>query len=123
MGFVKVVKNKSYFRRYQVKYRRRRQCKTDYKARVALVVQDKNKYATAKYRFVVRFVCCGNHFFIFLDSMYFVRVLYKWTYGRETIDRSSFYLILLLLILITYFRPTKMLFVKSFHLILNTIFA
>jgi len=54
MGFIKVVKNKAYFKRYQVKYRRRRQNKTDYKARVALVNQDKNKYQTPKYRFVVR---------------------------------------------------------------------
>jgi len=54
MGFVKVVKNKSYFRRYQVKYRRRRECKTDYYARKRLITQDKNKYKTPKYRFVVR---------------------------------------------------------------------
>jgi large subunit ribosomal protein L5e len=54
MGFVKVVKNKSYFRRYQVKYRRRRECKTDYYARQRLILQDKNKYKTPKYRFVVR---------------------------------------------------------------------
>ena len=56
MGFIKVVKNKAYFKRYQVKYRRRRQNKTDYKARVALVNQDKNKYQTPKYRLVVRIV-------------------------------------------------------------------
>eukprot|EP00744_Colponema_vietnamica_P007827 GILI01011222.1.p1 GENE.GILI01011222.1~~GILI01011222.1.p1 ORF type:complete len:313 (+),score=94.30 GILI01011222.1:83-1021(+) len=55
MGFVKVVKNKAYYQRYQVKFRRRRQCKTDYQARIALVNQDKNKYQTPKYRFVVRF--------------------------------------------------------------------
>jgi len=54
MAFVKVVKNKSYFRRYQVKYRRRRECKTDYYARKRLIVQDKNKYKTPKYRLVVR---------------------------------------------------------------------
>jgi large subunit ribosomal protein L5e len=55
MGFVKVVKNKAYYKRYQVKYRRRRECKTDYYARKRLVIQDKNKYKTPKYRFVVRF--------------------------------------------------------------------
>jgi large subunit ribosomal protein L5e len=55
MGFVKVVKNKAYFMRYQTKFRRRRECKTDYYARRRLIVQDKNKYKTAKYRFVVRF--------------------------------------------------------------------
>jgi len=54
MGFVKVVKNKSYFRRFQVKYRRRRECKTDYYARKRLILQDKNKYKTPKYRLVVR---------------------------------------------------------------------
>jgi len=54
MGFVKVVKNRSYFRRFQVKYRRRRECKTDYYARKRLILQDKNKYASPKYRFVVR---------------------------------------------------------------------
>jgi len=54
MGFVKVVKNKSYFKRYQVKFRRRRECKTDYYARKRLIIQDKNKYCTPKYRLVVR---------------------------------------------------------------------
>jgi large subunit ribosomal protein L5e len=55
MGFVKVVKNKAYYKRFQVKYKRRRACKTDYYARRLLIVQDKNKYKTPKYRFVVRF--------------------------------------------------------------------
>jgi len=54
MGFVKVIKNKPYFKRYQVKYRRRREGKTDYYARKRLVTQDKNKYASPKYRLVVR---------------------------------------------------------------------
>jgi len=55
MGFIKVVKNKAYFMRYQTKFRRRREAKTDYYARRRLIVQDKNKYKTAKYRLVVRF--------------------------------------------------------------------
>lgn len=55
MGFVKVQKNKAFFKRYQVKYRRRRESKTDYYARKRLILQDKNKYASPKYRFVVRF--------------------------------------------------------------------
>jgi large subunit ribosomal protein L5e len=55
MGFIKVVKNKAYFKRFQVKFRRRREAKTDYRARKRLVTQDKNKYATPKYRLVVRF--------------------------------------------------------------------
>jgi len=62
MGFVKVVKNKAYFKRFQVKFKRRRECKTDYYARQRLILQDKNKYKTPKYRFVVRrthrdFIC------------------------------------------------------------------
>jgi len=48
------VKNKAYFKRFQVKFKRRRQCKTDYVARTAMIQQDKNKYKTPKYRFVVR---------------------------------------------------------------------
>lgn len=55
MGFVKVVKNKAYFKRFQVKYKRRREGRTDYFARKRLVVQDKNKYNTPKYRMIVRF--------------------------------------------------------------------
>ncbi|KAJ1914016.1 60S ribosomal protein L5 [Mycoemilia scoparia] len=55
MPFVKLVKNKAYFKRYQVKYRRRREGKTDYYARKRLVVQAKNKYNAPKYRLVVRF--------------------------------------------------------------------
>jgi len=54
MGFVKVVKNKAYFKRFQVKFRRRREGRTDYYARRRLVVQDKNKYNTPKYRLIVR---------------------------------------------------------------------
>merc|ERR1711890_26045 len=55
MGFIKVVKNKAYYKRFQVKYKRRREGKTDYYARKRLVCQAKNKFATPKYRFVVRF--------------------------------------------------------------------
>lgn len=53
-GFVKVVKNKQYFKRFQVKFKRRREGKTDYYARKRLIVQDKNKYNTPKYRLIVR---------------------------------------------------------------------
>lgn len=87
------MKNKAYFKRYEVKFRRRRgkkafysskcECihncmqlngvidclyfhpaegKTDYFARKRLVVQDKNKYNTPKYRMIVRLsnrdICC-----------------------------------------------------------------
>jgi len=55
MGFVKVVKNKAYFKRFQVKYKRRREGRTDYYARKRLILQDKNKYNTPKYRLIVRF--------------------------------------------------------------------
>ncbi|KAL7303554.1 hypothetical protein TKK_0003714 [Trichogramma kaykai] len=54
MGFVKLVKNKQYFKRFQVKFKRRREGKTDYYARKRLTVQDKNKYNTPKYRLITR---------------------------------------------------------------------
>jgi large subunit ribosomal protein L5e len=54
MAFVKVIKNKAYFKRFQVKYKRRRDGKTDYYARKRLIIQDKNKYNTPKYRLIVR---------------------------------------------------------------------
>mmetsp|Transcript_16754 Transcript_16754/g.29649 ORF Transcript_16754/g.29649 Transcript_16754/m.29649 type:complete len:324 (+) Transcript_16754:143-1114(+) len=57
MGYVKVQKDKPYFKRFQVKYRRRREGKTDYYQRKKLVIQAKNKYATPKYRLVVRVTC------------------------------------------------------------------
>ncbi|KAM7259435.1 hypothetical protein ACFE04_015176 [Oxalis oulophora] len=72
MVFVKAQKSRPYFKRFQVKYKRRRglsnilslcasfdfnsiEGKTDYRARIRLINQDKNKYNTPKYRFVVRF--------------------------------------------------------------------
>jgi len=55
MGFVKVVKTKAYFKRFQVKYRRRREGKTDYYARKRLIIQDKNKFNSPKFRLIVRF--------------------------------------------------------------------
>jgi len=54
MAFVKKVKNKAYYKRYQVKFRRRREGKTDYHARKKLVIQAKNKYNTPKNRMIVR---------------------------------------------------------------------
>ena len=51
---IKIVKNKAYFKRFQVKQRRRREGKTDYYARKRLTAQAKNKYSSPKYRFVVR---------------------------------------------------------------------
>lgn len=55
MVFVKVQKSRAYFSRYQVKFRRRREGKTDYRQRKRLCTQDKNKYQSPKYRLVVRF--------------------------------------------------------------------
>jgi large subunit ribosomal protein L5e len=54
MAFVKLVKNNAHFKRFQTKYRRRREGKTDYRARKRLVTQAKNKFNTPKYRMVVR---------------------------------------------------------------------
>jgi len=54
MAFVKLVKNNAHFERYQTKYRRRREGKTDYRARKRLITQAKNKFNTPKYRMVVR---------------------------------------------------------------------
>jgi len=55
MVFVKIVKDRAYYKRFQVKYRRRRAGKTDYRARKRLVAQDKNKYNSPRYRLVARF--------------------------------------------------------------------
>ncbi|OJD15747.1 60S ribosomal protein L5, partial [Blastomyces percursus] len=53
--FTKLVKNSAYYSRYQTKFKRRRQGKTDYYARKRLITQAKNKYNAPKYRMVVRF--------------------------------------------------------------------
>lgn len=55
MPFVKVIKNKSYFKTFQVKWARRRNGRTDYRQRHKLITQDKNKYQSPKYRLCVRF--------------------------------------------------------------------
>jgi len=55
MVFVKVQKSKSYYKRFQVKFRRRREGRTDYRQRKRLCCQAKNKYQSPKYRLVVRF--------------------------------------------------------------------
>jgi len=57
MAFVKVYKTRAYYKRFQPKFRRRQQGKTDYYARKRLIMQDKNKYNTPKYRFVARVTC------------------------------------------------------------------
>lgn len=55
MPFTKEVKNNAYYSRFQTKYKRRRQGKTDYYARKRLITQHKAKYGAPKYRLVVRF--------------------------------------------------------------------
>jgi len=55
MAFLKIIKNTAWFKRYQVKYRRRREGKTDYQARRKMIRQDKHKYNSKKYRLIVRF--------------------------------------------------------------------
>ncbi|KAB0398795.1 hypothetical protein E2I00_000779 [Balaenoptera physalus] len=53
MGFIKVIKNKAYLKRYQVKFGRRREVKADDCAQKCMVIQDKNKYRKPKYRMIV----------------------------------------------------------------------
>jgi len=66
MAFVKIVKTKAYYKRFQTRFRRRREGKTDYYARKRLIIQDKNKYNTPKYRLVARVtnqkVICSVHY-------------------------------------------------------------
>jgi len=56
VGQVRMVQIKSpnYYSGFQPKRRRRRECKTDYKARGAMIRQDLKKYGAKKYRFIVR---------------------------------------------------------------------
>lgn len=54
MPYVKITKSKAYQSRFTTKFRRRREGKTDYAQRKALVVQDKNKYQIPKHRLVAR---------------------------------------------------------------------
>mmetsp|Transcript_22020 Transcript_22020/g.34523 ORF Transcript_22020/g.34523 Transcript_22020/m.34523 type:complete len:231 (+) Transcript_22020:141-833(+) len=51
---LKLSNKASYHSRFQVKWRRRREGKTDYLARKRLICQDKRKYNTPKFRLVVR---------------------------------------------------------------------
>ena len=54
MPFIKAIKNRPYFKRFQTKFRRRREAKTDYLQRKGLVIQDLDKYVAPKYRLVAR---------------------------------------------------------------------
>lgn len=51
---IKVQKNKAYFKRFQPKFKRRQDGKTDYQARRHLCAQYKNKFNTPKHRLIVR---------------------------------------------------------------------
>ena len=55
MKLIKKIKTRSFHSRFQVKWRRRREGKTNYYSRKKLLLQDKQKYNVAKYRLVVRF--------------------------------------------------------------------
>lgn len=48
--------------------------KTDYRARIRLINQDKNKYNTPKYRYVVRFVSTVS-LFIYVNLFFYVWTL------------------------------------------------
>jgi large subunit ribosomal protein L5e len=54
MPLLKILKDKAYYSRFQVKWRRRREGKTDYYFRKRMICQDKRKYNSPKYRIVVR---------------------------------------------------------------------
>lgn len=79
MGFVKCVKNKAYYKRLQVKYRRRKCGKTDYQARRNMVKQDKNKYNTPKYRLVVRIT----------NKKFICQIVYSTIMGDRTICQAT----------------------------------
>ncbi|KUI62894.1 60S ribosomal protein L5 [Cytospora mali] len=55
MPFHTLQKSSAYYSRFQTKYKRRQQGKTDYYARKRLISQAKNKYNAPKHRLVVRF--------------------------------------------------------------------
>ncbi|XP_042870758.1 60S ribosomal protein L5-like isoform X2 [Penaeus japonicus] len=55
MVFVKVIRNKSYFKRFQVRFRRRRFGSEGQGASKNLLALGKNKYQTPKHRLIVRF--------------------------------------------------------------------
>jgi len=79
MGFVKVVKNKAYYKRLQMKYRRRKNGKTDYHARRKLVKQDKDKYNSPKYRLVVRLT----------NKRFICQIVYSTIQGDRTVCEAT----------------------------------
>lgn len=64
--------------------------KTDYRARIRLINQDKNKYNTPKYRFVVRFVSYIDLTRFYVLNLYFSFLIISfWCY--MSIDISGFF--------------------------------
>jgi large subunit ribosomal protein L5e len=74
-----VQKTRAYYKRYQTKFRRRRECKTDYQARKRMVVQDANKYGTPKYRLVVRFT----------NTKVITQIVYATTKGDKVLCQAN----------------------------------
>jgi len=79
MAFVKLIKNRSYYKRYQTKFRRRREGKTDYFARKRLITQDKDKYDTPKYRLVARFT----------NTKVIAQVIYATIQGDKVVTQAN----------------------------------
>jgi large subunit ribosomal protein L5e len=78
MAFLKKLKTCAWFKKYQVKKRRRYQGKTDYKQRRNMVKQAKNKYNSPKYRLVVRFT----------NKRIIVQVAYATIIGDRTVCQA-----------------------------------
>merc|ERR1712113_880074 len=78
MTQARLSKAHSYFSRFKVKHGRRREYKTDFRARSRLIIQDINKYGASKYRMVVRF---SNKDII-------CQVIYSTIFGDKTICSS-----------------------------------
>lgn len=79
MPFVKTTKTNAYFKRFQTKFRRRRQSKTDYYARKRMVTQDLNKYGTPKFRLVTRIT----------NSKVIAQIVYSMQKGDFCITQST----------------------------------
>merc|ERR1711879_1008683 len=75
----------------QVKFRRRREGRTDYFACKRLVIQDKNKYNTPKYRMIVRSsntdVCCQIAYARRVLQKFSLDSVYK---GNDNIDGTMY---------------------------------
>ncbi|KAJ6973897.1 hypothetical protein NC653_034042 [Populus alba x Populus x berolinensis] len=56
MAICQSQKSRAYYKRFQVKFKRRREGKTDYRARIRLINQDKNKYNTPKYHVTAQII-------------------------------------------------------------------